>query len=302
MKVLLAVYESRDANVAAKCLENVYLPRGSSVTILHIVERPRVAPQFPGYYSLRAAWREAAVARGNRLVTSIAKRLRNSRLRIRTLVVEGVPRPDLLKAIRRLRIDLAVLGPHAFPRLARFFLGSVSEYTLSEAPCSVLIARSRRRATTTSGPRVILTTDFSRDADAAATFLSRLDLPRSSQITMVHVEERAEDVLARLVAKGRTYFYQALAEAVRARRQHLARLLDRVGRRFARRGWRVNRVLGAGYPTEEILRVAARQPADLIVLGSRGVTGFTRMLLGSVSRTVARHAPCSVLVVRRTRR
>ncbi|MEO6059363.1 MAG: universal stress protein [Candidatus Limnocylindria bacterium] len=48
---------------------------------------------------------------------------------------------------------------------------------------------------------------------------------------------------------------------------------------------------------------AARRPgdsrrSDLIVTGSRGLGGLARILLGSVARNVAVHAPCSVLVVR----
>jgi nucleotide-binding universal stress UspA family protein len=47
-----------------------------------------------------------------------------------------------------------------------------------------------------------------------------------------------------------------------------------------------------------ILDVAAEWKADLIVLGARGLTGLKHMLLGSVAEAVARHAHCSVLLVR----
>ena len=50
-----------------------------------------------------------------------------------------------------------------------------------------------------------------------------------------------------------------------------------------------------GFPVEELL--AAAQDADIIVLGSRGAGGFTRLLLGSVSSQIAQHAPCPVLIV-----
>ena len=47
-----------------------------------------------------------------------------------------------------------------------------------------------------------------------------------------------------------------------------------------------------------ILDAAREWRADLIVLGSRGEKGLRRFLLGSVAEFVARHAPCSVLIVR----
>ncbi len=50
-----------------------------------------------------------------------------------------------------------------------------------------------------------------------------------------------------------------------------------------------------GYPVEEL--VSASKDADMVVLGSRGVGGFTRMLLGSTAGQVVQHAHCPVLIV-----
>jgi nucleotide-binding universal stress UspA family protein len=54
----------------------------------------------------------------------------------------------------------------------------------------------------------------------------------------------------------------------------------------------------AGRPDTEIVRVAEEVGAGLIVLGSRGLGGLRRALVGSVSDSVVRHAHCPVLVVR----
>nr|WP_275974333.1 universal stress protein [Argonema galeatum] len=53
-----------------------------------------------------------------------------------------------------------------------------------------------------------------------------------------------------------------------------------------------------GDPAEEIIRLANIYQADLIVIGSRGLTGLKRILQGSVSSQVVAEAPCSVLVVK----
>lgn len=53
-----------------------------------------------------------------------------------------------------------------------------------------------------------------------------------------------------------------------------------------------------GYPADEIMKVAKDENVDLIIVGSLGRTGIERMLMGSVSEAVVRHAPCPVLVVR----
>ena len=51
-------------------------------------------------------------------------------------------------------------------------------------------------------------------------------------------------------------------------------------------------------PAEAIIEIASAQNADLIVVGSRGLSGVQRILLGSVSSKVSEHASCSVMIVR----
>jgi nucleotide-binding universal stress UspA family protein len=53
-----------------------------------------------------------------------------------------------------------------------------------------------------------------------------------------------------------------------------------------------------GDAAKVILDVAQEQNADLIVVGAKGLTGFERFLLGSVSSKLSHHAPCSVMIVR----
>jgi nucleotide-binding universal stress UspA family protein len=56
--------------------------------------------------------------------------------------------------------------------------------------------------------------------------------------------------------------------------------------------------LVTGDPAEEIIRLANIYKADLIVIGTRGLTGMKRIVQGSVSSQVVEEAPCSVLVVK----
>jgi nucleotide-binding universal stress UspA family protein len=53
-----------------------------------------------------------------------------------------------------------------------------------------------------------------------------------------------------------------------------------------------------GQPADVIIEIANQKQADLIVVGSRGLTGIQRYLMGSVSSKVTEHAPCSVMIVR----
>ena len=58
--------------------------------------------------------------------------------------------------------------------------------------------------------------------------------------------------------------------------------------------------LSMGDPAGEIVRIATDEGAELIVLGTHGRTGVTRLLMGSVAEVVVRRAPCPVLVYRET--
>jgi nucleotide-binding universal stress UspA family protein len=60
----------------------------------------------------------------------------------------------------------------------------------------------------------------------------------------------------------------------------------------------VERLLLEGEPVEEIVEVAREMPCDLIVMGTHGRTGVSRLLMGSVAEAVLRAAPCPVLTLR----
>jgi len=53
-----------------------------------------------------------------------------------------------------------------------------------------------------------------------------------------------------------------------------------------------------GDPAQIIIEIANRQNYDLIIMGSRGMSAFKELLLGSVSLKVMHHASCPVMVVR----
>ena len=63
-------------------------------------------------------------------------------------------------------------------------------------------------------------------------------------------------------------------------------------------GATVHYEIRSGYPKNEIIEAAADWSADRIIIGAHGHRGCPHNLLGSVSQAVARHAPCSVEVVR----
>jgi nucleotide-binding universal stress UspA family protein len=81
--------------------------------------------------------------------------------------------------------------------------------------------------------------------------------------------------------------------------QHARRLLSRVSERVEAGGGAIKEsYFAVGKPDKEIVGLAGELDAELVVLGSRGLGAVGRVLLGSVSDSVVRHALSSVLVVR----
>jgi nucleotide-binding universal stress UspA family protein len=76
----------------------------------------------------------------------------------------------------------------------------------------------------------------------------------------------------------------------------------KTGREIAREAGLTDVVIAAdeGPPADVLLGVAEDHAADLVVVGSKGMTGASRFVLGSVANTVSHHAPCDVLVVHTT--
>lgn len=76
------------------------------------------------------------------------------------------------------------------------------------------------------------------------------------------------------------------------------KLLDKVTEKISAAKIEVEEEVHVGDPYEIIVNAAKKKKADLIVMGSHGRTGISRLLMGSVAARVIGHAPCSVLVVK----
>ena len=135
---------------------------------------------------------------------------------------------------------------------------------------------------------VLLATDGSEDARAATAWLAQFPLPAGSRLRVVSAVSIPPSALD--VPPVREFQQSLRNEGRRTAEQAKAFLAPR----FASAELEV----ADGDAREVILRVAEEWPADLIVLGARGLGAVPGLLLGSVSLGVARHAPASVLVVK----
>jgi len=138
--------------------------------------------------------------------------------------------------------------------------------------------------------RILLAVDGSQEATMAMHHVIDLHGYTQTEVHVVHVG------LVSGWTNPRTLNEDQLGR-LRADAQHV--LDEQVGKMEAADLTPTMTYVRLGRATDEILRLRDEIDADLIVLGSRGLNTFKRVLLGSDAEGVVRHAPCPVLVVRR---
>ena len=146
--------------------------------------------------------------------------------------------------------------------------------------------------------RVLLATDGSRDAELALT--TAVDLANSTN-SELHVVTAAPGNPDAVYASHESGFrYETYEEAMRKIRQEAQAILDEQVRKVENAGGKVAKAhLTSGRRKDQaIVGLADEISAGLIVMGSRGLGGLRRALMGSVSDSVVRHAHCPVMVVR----
>jgi nucleotide-binding universal stress UspA family protein len=142
---------------------------------------------------------------------------------------------------------------------------------------------------------IVLTTDLSENADAAAPYALELAAKYGGTIHLVHV---FEDILYSGVLADEAMGYSAtvwVEEAEKVRKNHLNIMASSMS---APENARVVPHYLRGNPTAEVLKFAKMNSADCIVMSTHGRTGFSHLLFGSVAEKIVRTSPCPVLTIK----
>ena len=137
--------------------------------------------------------------------------------------------------------------------------------------------------------KVLVATDFSATAGAAVAWAVEVARPHGATVRLVHALTLPTPVPGYVVADGLD-FGQELRAAAQAR-------LDQAADELAGGGTPVETDLRMGIPSQAILGAAEEWQPDLLVIGTRGLTGLAHLLLGSTAERVVQKAPCPVLSV-----
>jgi nucleotide-binding universal stress UspA family protein len=139
--------------------------------------------------------------------------------------------------------------------------------------------------------KILLAIDDSKFSQAATEAVTAQAKPHGTEVRVLNVIEPIG-----IYPDGQAWGYGS--EFTAEQRKEAEELVARAGQKLRDAGFQVTTAIEEGNPKLVIIDSATEWPADLIILGSHGRKGLDRFLIGSVSEAVARHARCSVQIVR----
>ena len=192
----------------------------------------------------------------------------------------GLPEAEIVALAEELGVGLIVVGSRGHGGIRRALMGSVSASVVHHAHCPVVVVRGEPLI---FPAKILLATDGSDKAELAATAAAELAKSTASELQVAHVA--AQYPYARAAGEELPDVAQQVLDEQVSR-------LQQAGVTVAEAHVRV------GPPAAVIVALAEHMGAQLIIMGSRGMGGIRRALMGSVSDSVVSHAHCAVMVVR----
>lgn len=300
MRILCAVDGSEHSQWGIQALEALAGREPEHVTLLHVVDKPALqtlagknpvggrrvlaAMEKAGGILLRDAARSARVALGQAATAP--------RTKLQTILAHGPLANTIVKHARRLKADLIIMGSRGLNDVQGFLLGSVSRQVASIAPCSVWVVKQPTHKLL----HVALAVDDSPPSRAAARFLRSHILPETATVTILSaVETPVTDFAARYLSESQ------LDELTKPVIDRATAFVNGLRDDFIKEGFPVVTQVQIGHVIETIVKHVETNRDELLVIGSRDLSKSERLYLGSVSESLLRHAPCSVLIVRGAR-
>ena len=289
--ILVATDLSPHADVALARAGQLAAEHGAALVVVHVFEplRPADAPvpawpvaELPAGFE-RDLETEAREELGRRL-TGLPDAARS---RARVELAHGVPFAEINRAARDCAADLVVLGAHGRRFLRDLLLGTTTERVIRKGDRPVLVVKRPGD----NYRQVMVAVDYSAPARRALELAMRI--APAARLELLHAYEiwyegklRTGGMNEDDIATHRRRFEIGARGALAA---------------FARDGGvdpaKLELAVQHGYPGTAVT-AAADQRADLVAIGTRGLSGLHYVLLGSVAEHVLRESRCDVLVTR----
>ena len=293
MKIICAIDGSRHSQWALDWLPHVCNLADCSLLLVHAIDMT----QFKSLSKLDRKTRLALVNLLDCSLEGAARVLEWAELKasasyglVRAKLLRGNPAEAVARSAKREQADLLVIRSRGVTEFQPMLLGSVSRQLLMQATCPVLAVKKP----TNRLKRAVLGADGSIESWEAAAWLRRLPEHSRPAVTVASVIPPLPMESLRVPSRALAVGNQV--EGVL--RREAQKLAARVAGTLKKAGFSAKGIVLSGPPGAQLVTLAARERADLIVVGSRSGRSAHEYFMGSVADTVVKHAPCSVLVYR----
>lgn len=293
-KVLLAVDGSEEAFQAARTAVALARKTGSELHVAYVepLPDPYALPESSIHHpEMRDEIRAMARREATERIGEEAKRVGTLGEVAGTHPLIGRPDVEIPHLAEELGAGLIVLGSRGLGFVRRTLMGSVSHSVVRHAHGPVLVVREGDEVLP---DRILLAVDGSAESGLAVAAAADLSEKTGAEVHVAYVLPTPAQLY------GPHYYSPEMKDRLLEQAEEKSHeFLDRQARKVKEAGGRVAGThLATGRPEAEIVRLAGELGTGLTVLGSRGLGGVRRALLGSVSDAVVRHAHNPVLVVR----
>ncbi len=292
MRILLAVDGSEYSIGAAKFLTHLNLGNEDEITVLHVIHYVPLLHEIDTYQDIIFEIKQEIAPK---ILDQAMDILKKTEAKLSTTIKEGEAEKLIIDAAIDAGADIIVMGAKGLKGLTSFIVGSTTRSVVINSPISVL-AIKRQQWEPKGKLKILFATDGSEFADAAAKFLSKMPFGSDSEITVMHVVQSAtHDIPERFFMEIDDRIKEEVAR-IRTREFAEAERIIEHAMKYLRDGFSdLKSLIKVGDPSFEIISVAEKLSADIIVTGCRGLKGI-KGALGSVSRNIMRHSPCSFLI------
>jgi len=210
-------------------------------------------------------------------------------------VAAGSPAWEIVARADEWKPALLVVGSHGRSALGRFVLGSVAQRVVTEARCSVRVARGRVEEPNTP-VRLIVGLDGSLGSETAVREVARRSWGNNSAVRLIVA---SDPIPATIMGQVIPAITSAINESNRVDNVRIETILERAQGILKTSGLAVTTKVESGDPKQVLIAEAEEFAADCIFVGSTGTSNrLERFVMGSVAASIVGRAHCSVEVVR----
>ncbi len=288
MKVLLATDGSSHAAEAAWLLARLPHEKSLELAVLTVIHVPYV-PSVRATKDWMADSIESEKAFAARTFDEVSQMFEGADATVEHIVREGHVGETILEVARERGAELIVVGAKGHSTVDRILLGSTSDYVATHASCSVLVVRPTGLRTDPDRPlHTVFAYDDSAPSQGAIEEIAEFRWGGQSTFEIVTVVSFISAFMNEVVIEPKEIKDEATRSVTEAAKQ-LSSVAPEVE----------SRLIESDHIGEGIVKHAESQTCDLVIVGDTGFGGLSKALLGSVSRYVLRHVPCSVWISRR---